>query len=442
MNMPNRYERRRVGWFLALGLLAFASAAAAQPCCECRCPRNEARACSAAFGVDDDAYLEAVCEPLGCSIAVCTTRPCNQSNRCPRDEIGRCTDGFDNDADGRFDCADADCSGDAACSGNPTPTTPSGGSPGASATPTSRTPPPTSPTGTSMTPTVTTPLPGSPSPATTPTNTPSPPAPTVTPTATLTPETDCCSGHETSPGCGIRNCQTCVCRKDDFCCDAIWDVNCANLAATECQNLCRCEDLPTPTVTPTATRTGTPQVASDCCIGRPESQGGGCSVPTCERCVCDVDDFCCDEFWDGSCGDIANDDCADTCACDAVPTGPVPPTATPTRTGSPGTPTATKTPGTPGAQTPTRNPSRNPNATQTRRPCTTNDDCERGQICNSAGRCIGQPVTPSSGGGGGGGSCNLQSPAVPALASWLWLALPAAIAALRRRRRTNGGSPR
>ena len=166
-------------------------------------------------------------------------------------------------------------------------------------------------------------------------------------------------------------------------------------------------------------------------------------MPPCERCVCEVDSFCCDDFWDGSCGDIANDDCAETCACDAVPTGPVGPTATPTRTGSPGTPTPTGTPGTPGAQTPTR-PTRNPNATQTRRPCTTNDDCLRGQICNSAGRCIGMPPATSNGGGGGGGSsggCMIQASAPEQLA-WLWLIAPAAIWALRRRHSSAGGGSR
>ena len=134
--MRNRYSP---GWNLALfaiALLAGASAAWAQPCCECRCPRNEARACSAAFGVDDEAYLGQVCEPLGCTIAVCTSRSCSQSNRCPDEETGRCADGFDNDADGHFDCDDADCEDDEGCSGNPTPmpTTPSGGTPGASPT--------------------------------------------------------------------------------------------------------------------------------------------------------------------------------------------------------------------------------------------------------------------------------------------------------------------
>jgi hypothetical protein len=377
---------------LAFGLLLGAAVASAQPCCECRCPRNEEPACSAAFGLDDDAYLAAVCEPLGCAIAVCTNKACSQVSRCPRTEAGRCADGFDNDADGKFDCDDSNCAGTAECMGGPSPTPPPGGTPG--------TPVPTSPV---------TPVPTGPGTAVaTPTKTPATPAPTAPPASpTSGGSRDCCVGRDASAGCEILACERCVCGVDSFCCDTIWDVNCASIASSDCARRCQC---PTPTRTPVRS----PGTTSDCCVGRGEAAGPGCSVPACEGCVCDVDDFCCGSFWDQSCADIARDECLTTCACDGSgPVATAPPT--PTKTGSPGG--ATRSP------TRVTSPTRAGSPTRTRSPCTSSNDCPRGFVCTTSGACV--AATPSSSGGGGGGGsggCAVEAP-VDRGSPFVWLVL-------------------
>lgn len=339
--MRKRPHTRLTRWILALGLLLAASAASAQPCCECRCPRNEEPACSEDFGLDDDAYLAAVCEPLGCTIAVCTDKACAQASRCPRSEEGRCGDGFDNDADGLFDCGDPDCAEDDACVGVPTPGSTPAVTPGPGATPT--------------------------------------PTPVTQATSTPVAGQDCCVGHADTGGCEIAGCQTCVCDLDAFCCEEIWDATCAERANAECLDVCLCALVRTPSHTPSpspaATATPTPDrvPANDCCAGRGPAGGPGCSLPGCESCVCDVDDFCCTEFWDGSCADIADAECLDDCACDSAP----PITPTPTRAAP-----MTRSPG--------------PPASPTRRgaPCTRSDQCPPDQVCTDARRCGVPSPTP------------------------------------------------
>jgi hypothetical protein len=81
-----------------------------------------------------------------------------------------------------------------------------------------------------------------------------------------------------------------------------------------------------------------------------------------------------------------------------------------------------------------RTPTRSVLPTETRRPCTSDRDCLRGQTCNSAGRCIGGNSTPSGGGGGGGssGSCAVD-PATQRAGGFAWLIVPAALWVGRRR---------
>ena len=38
--------------------------------------------------------------------------------------------------------------------------------------------------------------------------------------------------------------------------------------------------------------------------------GGGCDDPVCEEIVCDEDEFCCEDSWDSTCADIADDLCS------------------------------------------------------------------------------------------------------------------------------------
>lgn len=107
------------------------------------------------------------------------------------------------------------------------------------------------------------------------------------------PSGDCCSAHA-GGGCDESGCESCVCALDDFCCTNGWDEGCAAAARTRCTAEC--------TTCP----------PSNCCGAHAEA---GCNEPTCAACVCDVDAFCCDEQWDGSCVAISRSDCASECAC-------------------------------------------------------------------------------------------------------------------------------
>lgn len=97
-------------------------------------------------------------------------------------------------------------------------------------------------------------------------------------------------------GCGEKPCQDCVCALDSNCCDLEWDAICAARAGEDCERRCTCEPV------------------SDCCFGRDEP---GCQDPFCEACVCDIDEFCCDEFWDTGCAeDLAlSSECVAICGC-------------------------------------------------------------------------------------------------------------------------------
>ena len=110
---------------------------------------------------------------------------------------------------------------------------------------------------------------------------------------------DCCAPQPSESGivgCGEKLCQDCVCALDSNCCDVEWDGICASRATGECDLRCSCEPL------------------NDCCFGREEP---GCEIPTCEACVCDIDEFCCSEFWDPGCAeDLAvSAECAAVCQC-------------------------------------------------------------------------------------------------------------------------------
>lgn len=111
----------------------------------------------------------------------------------------------------------------------------------------------------------------------------------------------CCEGHSDTVGCDDRRCQECVCTVDEPCCTEGWDDRCAEEAATDCHDRCMgCG-------------------ASDCCDVK---EGPGCGSETCEACVCNVDDFCCNPetgVWDGSCVEIAFESCASTCLCEVGP---------------------------------------------------------------------------------------------------------------------------
>ncbi len=88
-----------------------------------------------------------------------------------------------------------------------------------------------------------------------------------------------CYQANASPYCDDTDCCDLVCAADPFCCNTRWDNLCANAALVDCGNC------------------GGPG-AGDCFA----SNGSpGCEDADCCAIVCNQDDFCCDNSWDGLC---------------------------------------------------------------------------------------------------------------------------------------------
>jgi hypothetical protein len=81
-------------------------------------------------------------------------------------------------------------------------------------------------------------------------------------------------------GCGDCGCQACVCAKDPYCCNNLWDSICAQ-ECKDCGSAC-----------------GAPGG-----VGCQASMTGekGCGGCTCEQAVCAADPFCCNTAWDSIC---------------------------------------------------------------------------------------------------------------------------------------------
>ena len=110
----------------------------------------------------------------------------------------------------------------------------------------------------------------------------------------------CCYPH-TSGGCDNGDCQACVLAVEPSCAD-LWDVVCVDRALTSCPDVCTCG--PTP--------------AEDCCV---EHLVPGCEDDACDACVCDLDPFCCDNVWDLTCVSKAANavECTGQCLCQPRP---------------------------------------------------------------------------------------------------------------------------
>lgn len=100
---------------------------------------------------------------------------------------------------------------------------------------------------------------------------------------------NCCFPHFDEPGCGDNSCEALVCEIDSFCCEEVWDGNCTGLAIELCGGLC---PAPHP---------------SDCCF---QNGNPGCSDTTCEDTICSIDEFCCEDVWDETCVDQAEELCS------------------------------------------------------------------------------------------------------------------------------------
>ena len=122
-------------------------------------------------------------------------------------------------------------------------------------------------------------------------------------------DTDCCTPHD-SPSCDDKEIAECVCARSAFCCAFEWDAQCVEVAETECGG-CGMTEGTTDTTDDGATDTmGTGGGAGTCCDVQATP---GCSNSEIETCVCALDEFCCDNSWDGMCVASAIGDCGADC---------------------------------------------------------------------------------------------------------------------------------
>lgn len=105
----------------------------------------------------------------------------------------------------------------------------------------------------------------------------------------------CCVGREDLPGCDDAACEACVCAQDEFCCTAVWDVQCASRAVEQCADLCPCggepatpgpTGVPPATPTPDADGSATPEATvapAQCATDEDCPSGATCSNGVCAR---------------------------------------------------------------------------------------------------------------------------------------------------------------
>lgn len=105
----------------------------------------------------------------------------------------------------------------------------------------------------------------------------------------------CCLKHG-SPFCNDETCCETVCEYDPFCCTGVWDEVCVTLASLVCPSLaCPC---------------GTNPASCFTAHSLP-----GCSNALCCQGVCEVDSFCCLVTWDVLCANLAVSQCGTDGAC-------------------------------------------------------------------------------------------------------------------------------
>jgi hypothetical protein len=139
--------------------------------------------------------------------------------------------------------------------------------------------------------------------------------------------TNCCELHD-GIGCDEAAVQACVCDEAPECCTFGWDDLCVDRALA-CDATCMPDPDPT-TVDPTTTGTD----PSDTSITDPDTgpvetgatndgpccevaqSGTGCEDAGVTECVCDLDPYCCEEFWDEYCVAGASQSCGIECGND------------------------------------------------------------------------------------------------------------------------------
>jgi len=129
-------------------------------------------------------------------------------------------------------------------------------------------------------------------------------------------EGSCCEDNGT-PGCDQPDVAEQICGTDPFCCDTAWDSQCATSAlltgayCPECgDDICDADAAEN--CSTCAADCGA--CAGDCCA---DNGSAGCVDPDVTACVCAIDDFCCNNAWDGVCTGLAGGECG--VACDVPP---------------------------------------------------------------------------------------------------------------------------
>ncbi|MCZ6834671.1 MAG: hypothetical protein O7G85_02760 [Planctomycetota bacterium] len=98
-------------------------------------------------------------------------------------------------------------------------------------------------------------------------------------------------GGNGTRGCETGDCCNTICDIDPYCCDVVWDDQCAIEAAQFCAN-------------------GGNETSGDCFTnnGTP-----GCYSLPCTQTICEVDPYCCNTQWDQLCADQALTLCSPAC---------------------------------------------------------------------------------------------------------------------------------
>jgi hypothetical protein len=154
----------------------------------------------------------------------------------------------------------------------------------------------------------------------------------------------CCEPH-TSPGCEEPDVRACTCTFDPVCCSDAWDESCVDTAMINCMPTCMpggggtahgetgvsatAADSSTDDDGSTSdaddddsssgddddgTSTGEPEDEGPCCAVTPGE--AGCTSDAIESCVCEFDEYCCNNSWDYLCVQEAASMCRAQCTDD------------------------------------------------------------------------------------------------------------------------------
>jgi hypothetical protein len=123
-----------------------------------------------------------------------------------------------------------------------------------------------------------------------------------------------CGDTSHGTGCSVDACASCVCSGDVFCCGDSWDEICVGEAAEFCSAQCLDGMV--------VGNCGVSDQSTELIIRGASNQSSqaadvtpklGCSISSCEDCVCEEEAACCSKSYDSSCVAIAATICAESC---------------------------------------------------------------------------------------------------------------------------------